>query len=308
MLESLILFIFLIIGYYIFNFSQSLKIIKLINLSLDFIVISIIFLLGYNFSIFTNTNTIVLEVIGISLIYITIITVANILGIFIFCKKDPNIKAQFKSDNISETKENLFITILKASKYLIYLIIGYILGEIININITSFINDIVFVMLLLLMLIIGGLLRFENISLISLFKNKLAMSVVVIVIATSIISAILISYMINIPVKQSIMISSGLGWYSLSVVLNTDFIGEYYGMITFMVDFLREILVIAMVPLLKRYFSVEMVGYAANTAMDFCLPILRNNYGNKIVPLAITIGLTMTIITPILLVLENMVL
>ncbi|AJI52880.1 lysine exporter LysO family protein [Francisella philomiragia] len=308
MLESLILFIFLIIGYYIFNFSQSLKVIKLINLSLDFIVISIIFLLGYNFSIFTNTNTIVLEVIGISLIYITIITVANILGIFIFCKKDPNIKTNFISDNISEAKENLFITILKASKYLIYLIIGYILGEIINVNITSFINDVVFVMLLLLMLIIGGLLRFENISLIDLFKNKLAMSVVVIVILTSIISAVLISYAINIPVKQSIMISSGLGWYSLSVVLNTDFIGEYYGMITFMVDFLREILVIAMVPLLKRYFSVEMVGYAANTAMDFCLPILRNNYGNKIVPLAITIGLTMTIITPILLVLENIIL
>ncbi|MGX9893122.1 hypothetical protein [Francisella orientalis] len=97
------------------------------------------------------------------MIYITIITVTNILGIFIFCKKDPNIKAHFKSNNISEAKESLFITILKASKYLIYLIIGYILGEIININITSFINDIVFVMLLLLMLIIGGLLRFENI-------------------------------------------------------------------------------------------------------------------------------------------------
>lgn len=87
MLESLILFIFLIIGYYLFNFSQSLKIIKLINLSLDFIVISIIFLLGYNFSIFTNTNTIVLEVIGISLVYITIITVANILGFLFFVKK-----------------------------------------------------------------------------------------------------------------------------------------------------------------------------------------------------------------------------
>ncbi len=92
MLESLILFIFLIIGYYIFNFSQSLKIIKLINLSLDFIVISIIFLLGYNFSIFTNTNTIVLEVIGISLIYITIIhylysKIANCKNLFIRTSK-----------------------------------------------------------------------------------------------------------------------------------------------------------------------------------------------------------------------------
>ena len=59
-------------------------------------------------------------------------------------------------------------------------------------------------------------------------------------------------------------------------------------MITFLIDFLREILVIVMIPLLKRYLSVELVGYAANTAIDFCLPVIRNNYGNKVVPLAIT--------------------
>ncbi|MDE5020879.1 hypothetical protein NAI54_10795 [Francisella tularensis subsp. holarctica] len=32
--------------------------------------------------------------------------------------------------------------------------------------------------------------------------------------------------------------------------------------------------------------------------MDFCLPVIRNNYGNKKVPLEITIGLIITIITP----------
>ncbi|MDE4965977.1 LysO family transporter, partial [Francisella tularensis] len=76
-------------------------------------------------------------------------------------------------------------------------------------------------------------------------------------IGLSISSALFISFITNIPLKPSFMISFGLGWYSLSVVFNTDFIGEYYGMITFMFDFLREVRVIVMVPLLRRYLSVE---------------------------------------------------
>ncbi|AEB27804.1 lysine exporter LysO family protein [Francisella tularensis subsp. novicida] len=308
MYESLILFLTLVVGYYFFNLKRSLKIVRLINRFLDLIVTLIIFLLGYNFSIFTHTNTIVLEVIGISVGYTAIIFITNIVGIFIYCSYNKMIKANYVSINLKDDQANMLITILKASKYLIYLVLGYILGEIININITSIIDHIVFILLLALMLIIGALLKLENISIKDLFKNKEALFIVILVIGLSISSAIFISFMTNIPLKQSIMISSGLGWYSLSVVLNTDFIGEYYGMITFMVDFLREVLVIIMVPLLRRYLSVELVGYAANTAMDFCLPVIRNNYGNKIVPLAITIGLILTIITPALLVLENIIL
>ncbi|BCD90492.1 hypothetical protein fh0823_06310 [Francisella halioticida] len=104
------------------------------------------------------------------------------------------------------------------------------------------------------------------------------------------------------------MICSGLGWYSLSVVLNTNFLGEYYGMVTFMIDFLREIFVITLIPLLRKALSIELVGYAANTAMDFCLPVIKANYGMKVVPLAISIGLIFTIITPVLLILENILL
>ncbi|MWX13088.1 hypothetical protein FM773_05245, partial [Francisella tularensis] len=66
MYESLILFLTLVVGYYFFNLKRFLKIIRLINSFLDLIVTLIIFLLGYNFSIFTHTNTIVLEVISIS--------------------------------------------------------------------------------------------------------------------------------------------------------------------------------------------------------------------------------------------------
>lgn len=85
------------------------------------------------------------------------------------------------------------------------------MGEIININITSIIDHIVFILLLALMLIIGALLKLENISIKDLFKNKEALFIVILVIGLSISSAIFISFMTNIPLKQSIMISSGLG-------------------------------------------------------------------------------------------------
>lgn len=306
MFESIILFITLIIGYKL-NFRKNLKTIKVINVTLDFIVISIIFLLGYNFSIFTHTNTIILKVLGVSLTYTFVIFVANILGLLIYCKCVPSIKVDFISISDSK-KDNVILTIIKASKYLVYLVVGYLLGEIIDINITDIINDVVFIMLLGLMLIIGILLKLENISLKSLFKNKIALAIVLIVILTSFMSAIIISFVANIPIKESIMICSGSGWYSLSVVLNTGFIGEYYGMVTFLVDFSREIIVIATIPILKRFLSVELIGYAANTAMDFCLPVIRNNYGTKSIPLAISVGLIFTIITPGLLVLENLIL
>lgn len=237
-----------------------------------------------------------------------VILLLNILGVLIYCYFNQYIKADFISIPKNDIKGNVVLNILKASKYLIYLAVGYIIGEIICIDITRFIDNVVFIMLIALMIIIGILLKIEKISLKDLFKNKVALTIVAIVISTSLTSAIIISLLTSIPIKESIMICSGLGWYSLSVVLNTDFLGEYYGMITFMIDFLREIFVIALVPLLRKALSIELVGYAANTAMDFCLPVIKDNYGTKVVPLAISIGLIFTIKIPILLILENILL
>ncbi|GAB4223198.1 MAG: lysine exporter LysO family protein [Francisella sp.] len=309
MYESFLFIFAFFIGYYSFNIKKSFKTIKIFNLSLNLIVIFILFLAGYNFSIFTHTNTIILQVLGISFVYTSIIFVTNIVGIFIYCKYNKMLKKNYITANIKNTPSNKLITIIKGSKYLIYLIFGYILGEIIDISIANITDYLVFTLLFVLMLIVGALLKFENISLKNIFKNKDSLYIVMIIVILSIISGILISlFIVDIPIKQSMMICSGLGWYSLSMVLNTKFIGEYYGMITFTVDFSRELLSIALIPLLKRYLSIELIGYSANTAMDFCLPVIKENYGNKSIPLAITIGVMLTIITPSLLILENILL
>ena len=310
MFESLILFMGLLIGYHLFKFKNPVKYFKLTNICLDIIVILIIFMMGYNFSIFTQTNSIIFNVIGLSLVYTIVLFITNVFGIKLFLKITKAKK--FKSPKLKQSHENKFINflmlVIKSSKYILYLILGYILGEYFNLDITNIINDCVFILLFGLMLIIGILLRLENITISEVFKNRFALLIVLVVIFTSIVSAIIIGLALNIPLKESIMISSGLGWYSLSAVLNTEFIGEYYGIVTFMIDFSREIVVIATIPLLRNILNVELVGYSANMAMDFALPVIKDNYGTKMVPLAISIGLIFTIITPAILVIENIIL
>jgi len=310
MFESLILFVGLLIGHYFFKFKNPSKYLKIANNYLDIIVILIIFMMGYSFSIFTQTNSIILEVLGLSLIYTVIIFMANIFGVKLFLKilKIDNYITPQQQNPHNNKLINFLLLLIKSSKYIVYLALGYILGEIFNYDITHTIDNCVFILLFGLMLIIGILLRLENITIAQIFKNKFALLIVFIIIFTSIVSAIIIGLILNIPLKESIMVSSGLGWYSLSAILNTEFIGQYYGMVTFLVDFSREIIVIAAIPLLKNLLSVELVGYAANTAMDFSLPVIKNNYGTKMVPLAISIGLIFTILTPALLVLENLIL
>ncbi|MFC4891809.1 lysine exporter LysO family protein [Pseudofrancisella aestuarii] len=309
MLESLLIFIALLIGYFFIPLKN--KYIVLVNKLIDIQVILIITIMGYNFSIFAKNNDVIIEVINLSLIYTIIIFLTNIIALFILCNLiNRNLKQKYIESNVNNKSisTNRFLLIIKSSKYILYLLSGYILGEILNIKITDYLDNLVFIILISLMFTIGAQLKLEEIPLSRIIKNKDAFIISIVVVLTSILPALFISIFLPIPIKESIMISSGLGWYSLSGVLNSNFLGEYYGIATFLIDFLREVIAIALIPIVKKYFSVEMVGYSANTAMDFSLPVIKDTYGMQIVPLAISVGLIMALITPTLLVLENMLL
>ena len=73
------------------------------------------------------------------------------------------------------------------------------------------------------------------------------------------------------------------------------------GTTVFFIDFFREILAIILIPFLGRLHKESAVGYAAATSADFTLPILKVNLGSTIVPIAISSGLFLTVLTPILL-------
>lgn len=308
MFESLLIFIALLIGYFFIPLKN--KHIGLVNKLIDLQVIIIIAIMGYNFSIFTKNNDVIFKVINLSLLYTVIIFLTNIIALFILCNINKSLKQKYIKNNISDSSglTNRFILIIKSSKYILYLIFGYILGEIFNIKITEYLDNIVFIILICLMFTIGAQLKLEEIPLSRIIKNKDAFIISIVVILASILPALFIPLFLPISIKESVMISSGLGWYSLSGVLNSNFIGEYYGIATFLIDFIREVIAIALIPIVKKYLSIEMVGYSANTAMDFSLPVIKDTHGIEIVPLAISVGLIMALMTPTLLVLENILL
>ena len=45
----------------------------------------------------------------------------------------------------------------------------------------------------------------------------------------------------------------------------------------FLIDFSRELIAIALLPNVGRFILVSMIGYRGGTAMDFSLPIIKQN-------------------------------
>ncbi|WP_255321756.1 hypothetical protein [Francisella halioticida] len=126
----------------------------------------------------------------------------NIIGVSVYCYFNQQIKTNFILVSKKNVKDNIALNIIKASKYLIYLAVGYVICGIIDIDITKFIDNIVFIMLIALMLVIGILLRLEKIPLKDIFKNKVALIIVTIIILTSLFSLYLLALYLVFLLKR----------------------------------------------------------------------------------------------------------
>ena len=305
MLDSVLIFIAFISGYIIpFKGLNN----NILNKIIMYCVCFIIFCMGYEFAVITEHNNTIIKVLNISIIYASVIFIFNIFCLYIFVKRKKLYSKYIDVNRISPQNSSVLKFIIESFKYVFILLIGYIVGKIIPLEIIEQINNFVTINLVIVIFVIGVQLKLEGINLLQVVNNKDAISISIIVVISSFIAASILSQFFSLNYKQSIMVSVGLGWYSLSGPLNGNFLGEYYGVITFLIDFSREIVAISLVPLLKNYLNIELVGYAGCSAMDFSLPVIRETHGIKIIPLSIAVGIIMTILCPILLVLANIIL
>ena len=95
--------------------------------------------MGYNFSIFAQTNSIIFEVLGLSLIYAIVIFTTNVFGIRLFLKITKAKRYIVVKQKQSHRNKfiNFLILVIKSSKYILYLVLGYILGECFNLDIKA---------------------------------------------------------------------------------------------------------------------------------------------------------------------------
>jgi uncharacterized membrane protein YbjE (DUF340 family) len=91
--------------------------------------------------------------------------------------------------------------------------------------------------------------------------------------------ALLFSAMRGLPPRQSLLLYSGLGWYSLSSVLIAQKGLALLGLLAFIHNVFRELLAILTAPLAARVSPYLPIYLGGATAMDVMLPFVQRHSG-----------------------------
>lgn len=117
--------------------------------------------------------------------------------------------------------------------------------------------------------------------------------------AGSILFSVLIFLIIKFPLKEGVAIVSGMGYYSLSSILVTEFRNEYFGVIALLTNLLREIITLIFTPLLVKIFGKSFpVASGGATTVDTTLPVIIKYSGKDFLLISIINGFVLTAIVP----------
>jgi uncharacterized membrane protein YbjE (DUF340 family) len=111
---------------------------------------------------------------------------------------------------------------------------------------------------------------------------------------------ILFGMLCGVPVGQSLLVSSGMGWYSLSSVVLSSSVGTELGTLAFIANALRELLTILAVPLLSRYCTLPLVVIGGATSMDSTMPVLLECAGRPVAIMGFVNGFILSLEIPLL--------
>lgn len=154
--------------------------------------------------------------------------------------------------------------------------------------------------LMALLFLIGLQLRNAGLSLRRLFMNRQGLGIAVTLALTSTLAGFALMPLLPLPWHDVLALTSGFGWYSLSGIVIGDALGPAWGGVAFLNDVIRELVALAVIPLLIERRPAMAIGYGGATAMDFTLPVIRSSGGLACVPVAIASGFILSFISPVL--------
>ena len=185
---------------------------------------------------------------------------------------------------------------------LVVLVMGIGAGFILPENISAFIDSASSYMLLILLFSVGidmGLNKevFTRIQ-------ELGFKILLIpfgVVVGSLCGGFLTAFLTQMPVKDSLAISAGLGWYSLSGIMITEAGNPVAGTIAFLSNVFREMLTFIVVPFIASHMNYYCaIAPAGATAMDTTLGIISRNTNGTIAVLSFVSGVICTLLVPVL--------
>lgn len=112
------------------------------------------------------------------------------------------------------------------------------------------------------------------------------------------VGGVVLAYFLDMDWRYGLVFSGGFGWFSLSGVMVTAKLGEYYGAIALLTDLFRELLSIIILFFWGMRYPDATIAVAGATAMDTTLPIIKKACGNAYIAQALYIGVMLSLIVP----------
>lgn len=155
--------------------------------------------------------------------------------------------------------------------------------------------------LMLLILLVGIQLGSSSITLSQVLINKRGLQTAALITLSSLAGGCLFFLFVpDIPISQALALASGFGWYSLSGIVMTEAYGPIWGSIALLNDLTREFFALIFIPVIMRRHPSTAVGIGGATSLDFTLPVIQSSGGMAVIPLAISFGFIINLISPLL--------
>ena len=271
------------------------QLMTVIHYSVEGLVYFILALLGLGLGqmegLLSQLGTMAAQVAGLVLVLL----VANMAGLWLFHRWQP-MHTEAAETGARPGYGRLFLAGLKP---LLSVLIGALLGYFLFPDLPM-VDDVATWALMLLLFLIGLQLRNAGLSLRKLLMNRQGLGIALALVVSSLVAGLALVPVLDIPWHQSLALASGFGWYSLSGIVIGDALGPAWGGVAFLNDVLREIIALALIPLVIHARPAMAIGYGGATAMDFTLPVIRSSGGLACVPVAIASGFLLSFLSPVL--------
>jgi len=191
-------------------------------------------------------------------------------------------------------KSDLKVVLLPFACYVIGIMIKYILPDM------AFLDSFV-------MYSLYGLLFFTGISIgrlniVELLKRYHILIILIpfLSLIGSLLGALFVNNLFGLSkAKELLAINAGMGYYSISAIINKSLLGDQIGLIALLTNLMRETMTMLLCPFLVKVFGpLSPISTGGATSMDTCLPFIRKSTGAEYALIAFFNGVILTVVVP----------
>lgn len=121
------------------------------------------------------------------------------------------------------------------------------------------------------------------------------------VIAGSVVGGFACGWVLGLPLRESVSVTSAMGWYSLASVMLTSLASAQVGAMAFLSSLMREMFTFLLIPPIAKHLNYyTAIAPAGATSEDTTLPMLVKYTNEEVVVMAVFNGVLCSAAAPVL--------